>query len=189
MPLATAVEVKESFDQAPQMLQNYFAQSARERGLVEMEYLQDDDFKDPWHLVIHYKGEVIYDKILWAIYQVHGITSDGTDVIVVTEYESPGSWSGVSVVFVNGEIIPLLQSLPVNFGQRGDSPAAVREIREYQDGWFIIYATLRARGDYDARRWAMYHPGSKEFVDCGELNSNRDPTSWGPSASPLCVLR
>lgn len=188
---ATATEVKFAFDRAPVIFENYFFEVATYGRASDpdtvMEWHQTSD-KDPYRLVIRYKGSTIYDKTLWAIYQIHGTTTDGTNLIIVTEYPSPGGISGESVVFLNGAKVPVLQSLPVDFGQYGHFPAAVREIREYREGWLIIFATLRSRGDYYVNRWAMYHPVTREFIDCGELDSNRD-SSWGPSSSSTCVRR
>lgn len=187
VPLKTAAEVKAAFEQAPRILKNYFSIEKANDPDTEMEYLQAND-REPWHLVVRYKGAVVYDRALFAIYTANGTMADGTDVIVLNEHQSPGDWSGTSVVFVNGVKVPVLQSLPVNFGQYGYFPAAVREIREYGDGWFIIYARISGRGGYYVNRWAMYRTWSGEFIDCGELDSNREP-SWGPGLSPVCVRR
>lgn len=190
VPLATAVDVKVAFDTAPQLVNNYSVQTSAERGNVEMVYLDQSTSNDPYHLIVRYKSTTIYDKAIWGIYSLHGIASDGTDMILLSEYSSPGSWSGESVVFINGEKVPAIQFLPVRFSGKDypatDYPAAVRDIREYRDGWLIIFATIYARGGYYVNRWAMYRPRSGEFVDCGELDSEREP-SWGPSVSMACV--
>lgn len=188
LPLANATEVKAAFDQAPRILENYFSQSAVDRGNVEMIYLEPSGLNDPWHLVVTYKKNKIYDNTMWAIYNRHGIAKDGTDVVLLSEYTSPGDWSGSSVVFIDGEKAPSFQSLPADFGQYGNIPATIRDVREHKDGWLIIQAVLAGRGGFYINRWAMYRPSTKEFIDCGEFESNRH-SDWGPPASPVCVRK
>lgn len=187
-PLPTATEVKAVYDAAPPVLQSWYSQPASARGEVVMtQYRPDFSLSQPFRLVVAYKGKTIYDERRWLITERHAIMSDGTDVTIVTAYDEPSvSISGVSAVFINGEKIAKLQSLPVRItGQ--DRSAAVRDIREWRDGWLLIYASYSAQNG-SISRWAMYHPKTGDFVDCGELGSNRWP-DWGPSVSSVCQYR
>ncbi len=188
VPLDNAAEVKTTFDAAPSRLQSWYSQSKEERGDVQMMLYPVDLFlPEPFHLVVSYRGRIIYDEQRWLITERHAVMSDGTDVVVVSEHVSAGDWSGSSIVFINGEKITRLQSLPVPISGQ-DYPAAVRDIREYRDGWIMLVASLNGRGGYYVYRWAMYHPKTGEFVDCGEYGSNREP-SWGPPMSSICRQR
>lgn len=187
-PLPTAVEVKAAYDAAPPVLQSWYAQPASARGDVVMtQYRPDFTLTQPFRLVVSYQNRTIYDERRWFITDRHAIMSDGTDVLLVTAYDEPSvSISGTSVVFINGEKLAKLQSLPVRItGQ--DRSAAVRDIREWRDGWLLIYASYSAQQGLIGR-WAMYHPKTGEFVDCGEFGSSRWP-DWGPSAPDICLYR
>lgn len=186
-PLSTAAEVKTAYDAAPSVLESWHAQSKEEQGdVVMMQYRPDFTLQEPFRLVVFYQGRTIYDERRWLIGQGHMIMSDGTDVVLINEYAGSRD-SGNSVVLINSQRPTAIQSLPVQVpGQ--DYVAAVRDIREWRDGWLIISASYIAPWGSTINRWVMYHPKKQEFVDCGELGSNRHP-DWGPAASPICRYR
>jgi len=157
LPLATADEVKVAFDKAPRILPSVGVQVGPPPRFMT----------DP--------NSVEY----------RGVTSAGVPIVlkIVSTYRL----AATSTVLVGWVFPPEIQMLPVSYTGYPDEPVAVRDIREYRDGWLIIYAAWGTYG-LSINRWAMYRPITKEFIDCGELGSNREP-SWGPPASSVCVRK
>jgi len=116
-------------------------------------------------------------------FEFRGVTSTGVPVVLTLRFVYRST--PTSKVSVDGTLVPELQQILARIdGQDYSTP--VLDIREYQ-GWLLIYASLRAYGaDWQVERWVMYHPKTKQFVDCGEVGSIR-PSEWGAAVSSSCV--
>ncbi len=118
--------------------------------------------------------------------EFRGVTSAGVPVVLTLRFRY--RLTPISKVSVGGILVPELQQISARIAGQ-DYLAPVLEIREYKAGWLLIYASLRAyQMNWWAERWVMYHPGTKQFIDCGEDGSIRPP-EWGPAVSPVCVQR
>ncbi|MFZ3031914.1 MAG: hypothetical protein WA082_02675 [Candidatus Moraniibacteriota bacterium] len=120
------------------------------------------------------------------VVEYRGMTSAGVPVVLTLR--NVYRLVPTSNVSIEGSLPSQLQSIPARVDGQ-DYSAPVLDIREYE-GWLILYASLRAIAPMDWRveRWVMYHPETKQFIDCGETGSIRPP-SWGPAVSDLCVQR
>lgn len=118
-------------------------------------------------------------------FEFQGTTSMGVPVVLTLR--SIYRVQTASKVLVGGTLVPELQQIMAHIDGQ-DYLTPVLDIREY-GGWLLIYASNRAYSmDWRVERWLMYHPETKQFIDCGEVDSLR-PASWGPAVSDLCVQR
>ncbi len=192
VPLSTAEEVKMAFDKLPVILGDYGYTMPDEASTADVQMRSIyDPLNKRWDAVVTFRG-VILQKVHGnpngdytpGVSLMWGGSSYGI-ITIVTEYTPAQDWSGSSRVFLDDREIESLRYIRTNLGEGHD--AAVREIREYHDGWFIVRATFQ--GDKGSiQRWVMYQPVTQELIDCGEYGSNREP-SWGPSLSPACLRR
>lgn len=160
---ASVAEVKMAFDAAPQVLQSYGyeLQTQGRSSNPDTVMERSGNLNNP-RLVITYKGKVIYDETRgWGIYDAHGFAADGTYLILLIEH-SAGSYEGVPVLFINGK----RTDLP--FGMRG----VLRDIRNYPDGWLILYSTEGSIRSARITSWfSVYNLRTTEFVSYGEYVS------------------
>lgn len=119
-------------------------------------------------------------------FESRGVTSAGVPVVLMLRFYY--RLVPTSKVSVGGTLVPELQQILARFDGR-DFPAPVLDIREYE-GWLLLYASLRPYTGFNWRveRWVMYHPETKQFVDCGEVGSIR-PAELGPAVPSSCVQR
>lgn len=116
-------------------------------------------------------------------FEFQGTTSTGVPVVLTLRFIYRVQTA--SKVLVGGTLVPELQQIMAHIDGQ-DYLTPVLDIREY-GGWLLIYASNRAYSmDWRVERWVMYHPETKQFVDCGEIDSIR-PSSWGAAVSSLCV--
>lgn len=117
--------------------------------------------------------------------EFQGATSTGVPVVLTLRFIYRST--PISKVLVGGTLVSELQQIAVHIDGQ-DYLAPVLDIREYE-GWLLVYASWRAYStDWRVERWVMYHPETRQFVDCGEVGSIR-PSSWGPAVSSSCVQR
>lgn len=132
--------------------------------------------RERFRLMIDYgvQKQRIYDETRAVIFAYAGVTTAGDHVIRVSEYVNL-NFPPASVIFVNGEWIPEIQSFP--YQHCGVAQAApIVDIREIGDGWLVLRAQSSGRG-WQATFWSAYHPQTRQLVRYGEI---------GPSQLPLC---
>lgn len=179
-----AADARADYRRSPELLGDWFAQSSAERGRIEMAYGLPSDGR--LSLYIWHAKRRVYEGTGVSITGSHGITSYGHDVVLVREVSQPGDPTVTSTVLINGAKIPRIQSLVAPLADYSVVVPIV-DIRERLDGGLTLSAELVV-GQYTIRRWAIYWPLDGSLVDCGELDSVRDP-SWGPGMSSECLRR
>lgn len=163
-PLSTAKEAEKAFQTADDVFREG---SGEAPGL---EWSRDPSVPID-RLIVRFGSRVIYDGRHWFVYGNRGEMRDGTDVVLVHEYNSSFD-SGRAVLFVDGRRV-VLPDLRVS-GDGVNRPATLRNVRELDGGFLLGFASYKPVGSEEipaSYAWMLYHPRTGLMLNLGEYCS------------------